>query len=146
LTYILLNVSLNKNKEFAINSKKIAVIRGKKYAVSTEVQGNRGSAYCGYFGVVLLDKNDIDIGRKIQWLNDFSGIKKTIRIISKMECDSVIIIYRINTEVPVRKNCNYLITPINDINLIEVKSESKEEYDNVTNFVIPQTKVLSEEE
>ena len=142
----MLNVNLDKHKELAVNSKKIDVIKGKKYEISTDVQGITGISNCGYFGVVFLDKNEKEKSRKIQWLNDFTGVKKKIKIICKVDCDKVILIYRINSEVPVRSNCNFLITPINKINLIEIESETKDDFDTITNFVLPPTKGLSEEE
>lgn len=40
--------------------------------------GIKGKPYTGYLGVINLDKKNQEIERKIEWLNDFSGTKKTI--------------------------------------------------------------------
>ena len=98
----LLEINLDRDKNFGNSSETFSISSGNKYTASTEVQGIEGEPFSGYFGVIIFDNQKEEIDRKIKWLNDFSGNKKTIKLIFKApdNADSLQIIYRINEEVP----------------------------------------------
>jgi len=67
-------VILDYDRDFSINSEIISVSAGKNYEISTEVVGINGDPFCGFFGIIILDKNNKEIDRKVRWLNDFSQV------------------------------------------------------------------------
>lgn len=71
-------VKLTKTESFISQSDIFPCKIGKIYSITCEVIGIKGKPYTGYLGVINLDKKNQEIERKIEWLNDFSGTKKTI--------------------------------------------------------------------
>jgi len=142
------NVKLNEFKDIAYNSDKKTIISGKKYGTSTEVIGLKGKPYSAYFGIAILDKNENEISRKIQWLNDFSGTKKQIKVVFTAPEDSASarIIYRINNETPVNSDCSYSLLPLDKVSFSEVESTRTENFDVPDNFQYPKSRELSQEE
>lgn len=142
----MISVVLKENESFDDSQSTIKVIENKKYIIKTEVSGFYGKPYSAYFGVILYE-NEKQIGRRIKWLNDFSGNKKKYEIIfiTPTKCNSLRFIYRINKETPLQSKCSYEILPINKITL-EENSDLKENYDLPTKYHLPRLKELSFEE
>jgi len=136
---------LNDNEELVINSPKKSVKTGKIYKSSIQAKGLQGEIFSACFGVVFLDNDGIEISRKIQWLNDFNNIEKTIEIIFKAISEDIVFIYRINNETPRKSNYKIEITPVDEIKISEV-TDVKESYDGVGKSIIPRLKELSTEE
>jgi len=122
------------------------VKKGKKYSVNTKVQGIKGQKYCAYFGIISLDQDNKETERKIQWLNDFSGDEKKVNIIFKAPTDKIIIIYRINSETPLKGTCKFRILPLENVTVEEVSQELEEKFDSLNNFTVPRPKELTAEE
>ena len=139
-------IDLNDNDEIATNSSKKNVKIGKKYKATIQVKGLQGEIFSAYFGVVFLDHNGKEISRKIQWLNDFNNIEKTIEIIFKALSENTLLIYRINNETPRKSNCKMEITPVDEIEVSEVTDNVEESYDGTGKSIIPRPKELSSEE
>ena len=114
--------------------------------MSTEITGYKGKPHTAYFGIVVLDNDGKEIDRKIQWLNDFSGIRKKIRIVLKSPSQKAIIIYRINAESPIKSDCHYELQSLDEISINEVDSSTDELFDSVNNFIVPKKNPLSDEE
>jgi len=114
------------------NSNPIVVSEGQIYEVSTNVMGKIGEPYSAYFGVIFLDNNGIEKSRRIKWLNDFSGEKKSVKIIFKALTKKILLIYRINTETPISSECDFDLEPID--NLIVSGCDSQESFDDVTDY------------
>ncbi len=144
----LVEVNLPRDKIRADVSPKKRIIQGKKYEVVTKVVGKIGEEYSGYFGVVILDQNEREITRKIQWLNDFSGTKKQIKVIFAAPEDGVSarIIYRINNETPVNSDCSYSLLPIEKVIFSEIDSSRPENFETPSDFRLQRSKELSPEE
>ena len=120
----MLEISVTSKEKF-ISSNKITVESNKKYLISIKSTGIFGEQYCAYFGVVMFDEKDNEISRRIQWLNDFSGeeqIYKLVFTISK-NVKYIKVIYRINEEVPIKSDCRYRLTPLEEIRFIETNEE-----------------------
>jgi len=73
--YMMLEIELEPHEKFVKGMTKY-LEKGKKYQVSTEVEGIEGIPFSGFFGVLIVDKNNNVVDRKIRWLNDFSSTKK----------------------------------------------------------------------
>ncbi len=144
----LTEIKLGKEDKFVENSRKFQITSGKKYTISTRVKGTKGEQFCGYFGVVILNKNGREITRRISWLNDFSGKKNIVKVIfeAPQESSEAVCIYRLNYEVPVKSSCQYYLVPINQISWKESADELKENYCLTSDYSIPKLKELSHEE
>jgi len=116
--------------------------------VETQVQGIKGKPFCGYFGVIIFNKENQEIERKIQWLNDFSGNKRKIKIVFKApsKSDHLLICYRINDEVPIKSQCKYSLGPPEKAKFKEAQANMKENYESVENYSLPRGKELSSSE
>ena len=144
----MLDINLEPDKTYTSSSKIIDLVSGKKYYVSSFVQGFKGEPFCGYFGVIIFNKKNKEIDRKIQWLNDFSGDKKKIEIVFKASPDSdhLIICYRINEEVPIKSNCKYSLDPPEKANFEEAEIHLEDRFESVENYSLPRGKELSNSE
>jgi len=116
--------------------------------VETQVQGIKGKPFGGYFGVIIFNNDNQEIERKIQWLNDFSGVKKKIKIIFKAppDSDQLIICYRINEEVPIKSHCKYLLDSPEKAKFEEAEINMEESFESVENYSLPRGKELSNSE
>jgi len=138
---------LEPNENCGYSAKEIPVEENKKYSISTEVVGFLGEAYSGYFGIVLFDFAKKSLGRRIRWLNDFSGVKKhqTIIFQTPKGCKSIKPIYRINIETPIKSKCRYQIQELNELKIREEDSSKKEDYELSSHYVLPKLEELSQE-
>jgi len=120
----------------------------KKYIVTTKVIGFKGHLYSGYFGIILLDKNNMALARRIRWLNDFSGKEKKYEIVFKTpsECTSISLIYRINNETPIKSLCHYIILPPEETSIKETDDDADEIYELSWQYDLPRFKDLPSEE
>jgi len=137
-------ITLNKDKSLIKNSDPEKIDKDQMYKISAKVIGKSGKPFCGYIGIVFLE-NNIEIERKINWLNDFSGQTKTHQVVFKAITSEAMIIYRINNETPIKTECNFKLTPIKDIT-IERTTDTQEKYDKIEDYTIPRPRELSEEE
>ena len=137
-------IILSEYKSLSKNSTPKKLDIDQMYKMSIKVIGKSGKPFCGYAGIVFLE-NDTEIQRKICWFNDFSGQTKTHQIIFKAITSKVILIYRINNETPIKTECNFEVTTINDI-IIEKTIDTKEKFDKIEDYIIPRPKELSIEE
>jgi len=143
----MISIKLDENQSHTDQISKIPVDANKIFIASTEVCGYYGIPYSGYFGIIMYD-DDKQLGRRIKWLNDFSGKKKKYEIIFKTlpNCNQIRFIYRINNEVPIFSKCSYDILPIEQIKFEEGNITLKEDFELVKQYVIPRLKELSQEE
>ncbi len=127
----MLDVVVSADKEYTVGGEITSVSPGKKYVASSQVAGITGKPYSALFGITLFDKNNQIIERRIQWLNDFSGAKKTYNIVFVVpdDCVSLRAIYRINNETARKSFCHFKLLPIEDIHIIEADSYMAENYD-----------------
>jgi len=125
-------VQLTDKDEFVWNSRNFNVIPHKKYKTSIIMKGEYETPYSGYFGMVMLDENNIEITRKIQWLNDFSGKENELQIIceSAPKTKQIVIIIRINKETSKKSQCKIGFSELENINIEEVNQNVKEDFDN----------------
>jgi len=144
----MIEIKLNSDQQYTGASNTIKIQSGKKYKVITEVQGFEGKQFCGYFSAIIFNKNNKEIGRKIQWLNDFSGNKKTIEIIfeTPVDSESIQICYRINNETPINAKCSFKLLEPNQVKISEVDPNTPDNFDFPGNFILPKPKELSVEE
>lgn len=75
-------------------------------------------------------------------LNDFSNTKKKFSLIFEAKTENVILIYRINSETPIRSACEFILLPIDKVNFTETESNI-EDYDDVNDFVATRTSELT---
>ena len=136
-----LEISLSDDQNYTGSSSKITVIANKKYIVSTEVTGFTGKPFSAYFGVILMDKNNNALGRRIKWLNDFSGNKKKYSIVFQAleSSDYLLIIYRINSETKVKSSCRYTILSPIEVNVLEASVDAEESYELPSQYTLPKT-------
>ena len=78
-----LDLDIKKDESYDSISEKIDLLPEKVYSVQTTTTGHKGISYCSYFGVILFDKNNKEIIRRIKWLNDFSGERRTHSVVFK---------------------------------------------------------------
>lgn len=144
----MMEIKLNSGQEYVGTSNPVKIQSGKKYGVITEVQGFEGEEFCGYFCVIISNKNKKEFGRKIQWLNDFSGNKKTVEIIfeAPLGTESIQACYRINNETPVNSKCSFKLLDPNQVNISEVDINTPDNFDFPGNFTLPKAKELTIEE
>lgn len=135
----MLDVALSTDAEYFDRTNLLPIEPNKKYIVSTEVAGIIGELRCAFFGVSLFDKKNVFLGRRVQWLNDFTGMMKKYNVIFKTPDDAVTlrIIYRINTEAPNRSFCEYKLLPLEQIKLLPADPKSEESYDAIENVDMP---------
>jgi len=140
-------LSLEPNENCSYSAEEIPVKENKKYSISAEVVSFQGEAYSGYFGIVLYDFAKKPLGRRIKWLNDFSGVKKyqTILFQTPKGCESIRPIYRINIETPIKSKCRYQIQELNELKIREEDSNKKEDYELPSHYVLPKLAELSQE-
>jgi len=138
-----INVELEEDQKYSVESNPFTVKKEKKYSATTEVTGIKGNPYTGYFAVIFLDENMKEIERKIHWLNDFSGIKKNIRIIFKVSCSNILLAYRINSETDILSKCKYALLPIQESSLEVVSSSTKEFFHSLHEYSLPRKKELT---
>ncbi len=148
-----LEINLHPEDKFKKNSEEIPITAGKKYQITAEVIGLKGNPYSAYFAVIILNSKNQELTRKIQWLNDFSGSKKSVHIVfaSPKNSDHAIVGYRINNEVPILSSCKYHLQPIDELSLLETDSQEKENFTlqenyNLNGISVPRPKELSEEQ
>ena len=139
-------LTLDSKKGYSVNSKTFSVLPQKKYKISIQVKGIKGEPYAAYFGVVFLDENGKEKDRKIRWLNDFSKITKKEKIIFKATTNNIIIIYRINNEVPIQANCEFEIMAIEDVLIEEIDASTPENYNEISKYVLPREEELTEQQ
>jgi len=139
-----LELKLKPEKKFSEFSNKLKIIPGKKYQTKTRVAKILGLSYSGYFGVIIFNKADMEIARRICWLNHSSKNKKTIKIIflAPKNSEYLRIVYRINDEVPVRSFCKYKLIPIDRCTLSEVDLKVRENFSLLENYQIPSSIIL----
>jgi len=143
-----LEINLNSNQSYSESSEKIKIIPEKKYRIKTEIQGINGEAFCGYFCIIILDKNEKEISRKIQWLNDFSGNKNELEIIFQAPANSknILVCYRINVETPLKSECHCKVLSPEKIQVSQVDLKTPEDFDSPENYVLPKVRELTPEE
>jgi hypothetical protein len=138
-------IKVSKNEYFTHDSKKTPINSNEFHSVSAGVKGITGLPYSGYFGIILLNSNNIEIGRKIRWITDFNGNEKQYQIIFSptKETKSIILGYRFNIETPVRSD---LEIEVDDLSLISpvISSEKTEKFDEITKYEIPTLPPLME--
>ena len=141
----MLDIACSPYRNYTGDSQKHKVSPNKKYSIKTDVIGIAGMPYSGYFGVILLNSNDQQVDRKVQWLNDFSGAKKEYSIVltTPNECDTMQFIYRINAETPVKSTCQYIVLPPEKVTFSEVDGNVSEHHDSPNNFILPRVEELS---
>jgi hypothetical protein len=113
----------------------------QKFRVETEFTGLAGAPFSAYFGVIELDENNVEVNRKIQWLNDFSGTRSKIQLIFASTTKTIRIIYRINKETPRISDYRCKILPIEQVRIERVESSFSEDYDMVQNFTLSYRKL-----
>jgi len=112
-------VKSSKLRPYVSQSQIISCEPGKIYQISADVIGIKGTPFCGCLGVIALNKQELEIERKIQWLNDFSGKTKRVTLFFKAPTNKIVIMYRINQETPEKSDCEFKITPIHKISISE---------------------------
>ena len=139
--------SLSKSEIFTSDSKQFEIQTNRFYSIDTLVKGISGLPYSGYFAAIMLDFKKREIGRRIKWITDFSGIEKTyqIKFQPKPETKYIILSYRFNIETPVRSELKIELKDLSSISIIP-NSENVEEYDKFTEFKVPSFSPLSEQE
>jgi len=139
-------VQKNEKQNYSVSSPKISIIPKKKYKVTTEYAGIQGKPYCAYFGVIIFDKNKKEIARLIKWMNDFSGIRQEENLVFKALDNAAYldIVYRINSEVPLKTSIEFMLLPISKIS-VKWETSLKENYSIPEQFLHPETDELNEE-
>jgi len=141
-----MDVNLSFNQHFAENFHIIKGTPNQKYKLTAEITGIKGIKYSAYIGIVILDENDKELTRKIQWLNDFSNkkYKKSIIFSFPPKGKKFVCILRANKETPTRSDCHF---KINFDKPSKVPEDTKEDFDLTKNFKIPlfQNLTLDEE-
>lgn len=138
------DIKLSSTESFTPSSEKIKVVPNEEYFVSVESIGFEGNPYSAYFGVLFFDKEDKEIQRITEWLNDFSGFKKEnfINFVVPPFCSSVLLIYRINKETAKQSKCHFKLLPLEMANIFpRLLSDSKKEL-----YPISEIKQLTNEE
>ena len=107
----MMNVNLSFKQHFAENFHIIKGTPNQKYKFTAEIIGIKGIKFSAYVGIVILDENDKELSRKIQWLNDFSNNKyeKSIIFSFPPEGKRFVCILRANKETPTRSDCHFKI-------------------------------------
>ncbi len=84
----------------SLTSHSYTVKHGKFYRTSCKIVGIEGESYCAYLGIVFLDENDKELGRRIRWINDFESVKKEYSIECKTDprAKTARIIFRANRD------------------------------------------------
>lgn len=138
------DITCSQSKSYSGDSDNHPVLPNKKYAITTRVTGISGKKYSGYFGVILYNSSIQQIDRKIQWLNDFSGLEKQYSIVltTPNDCTGVQFVYRLNTETPVKSACQFIVLPEDKIAISEASPDAAENYDNPNNFILPRVEEL----
>ena len=123
-------IQLTEKDEFVWDSKNFIVNPIEKYKTTVIMKGEYGILYSGYFGVVMLDENNIEITRKIQWLNDFSGKEIELQIIceSVPKTKSMVVIIRINKKTSKKSEFKIGFSKLENINIEEVNENTKEDF------------------
>ena len=127
----MLSVALSKTEELLLNGEPRNVAPMQKYRVETEFVGLAGAPFSAYFGVIELSENNVEVGRKIQWLNDFSGTRRKIQLVFASSTKTICIIYRINKETPRIADYKCEILPIEQVRIEAVDSSLSEDFDTV---------------
>jgi len=142
------DINLKSDQNYSGSAQIIKTSPNKKLKISVPIVGIEGKPYSAYFCVILFDKNNIGMGRRIRWLNDFSGEEKNYEIIFKTpsNCTSIKFVYRINNETPVKDSCHYIIVPPEKILLQEVNDSIEEKYESPLDYILPRPKELSSEQ
>jgi len=144
----MINVNLSKSESFSETSTEISIVQNEKYQIQTQVKGIKGKEFCGYFGAVILDKNEREIGRRISWLNNFSNEIQDIKLIFEIpkEGKSIKIIYRINNETPINFECKYSLLELNKVKISKVDLNVEESFKQPSDFSVKKHRDLNIEE
>lgn len=142
----LIDAEIDSNSEYYLNSEMLPTSNGMKYKAVTNVIGFKGEPFSAFFGIIEFDENNKEIGRKIRWLNDFSGKEKEVPIVFTAKTNHVMIIYRINKETPITSQCKYSLLPIEKISLDKVDEKNPENYDSIYDYSVPLQKELTPKE
>ena len=128
-------MKINETDKFSENSELIEIFPNKKYRTSSVIKGVKGQIFCGYFGAIILNSDQIEIDRKIRWINDFSSLSLEYLLIFLAPRDAkyVRLCYRINEEVPYRSCFECELKPLKQINL-EVSDENTEVFETTESF------------
>jgi len=143
-----MDIKLTEDKYYTDSSDKISIKPNRKYEVSTVIVGLEGKPYCAYFGVTLFDKKKNQLGRRIRWINDFSGKIRHYSFVfqTPKSSDSLQIMYRINKETPFSSSCNLKIPRPKEIKCVEIDDKIPENYENPSQYVLPKSKDLSKKQ
>jgi len=141
------NVILESIKSYSKSSSLKIVKPNQTYLAKAIIKGISGKSYSAYFGVILFNKNQKAIARRIRWLNDFSGNEHNYEIIFKTpnDCVGIKFIYRINNQTPIKSDSHYITTILNKIDLVEV-FDVDEDFELAWQFDVPRIKSLNENE
>ena len=138
------NIVVSKNNSFGLESNPINVEPSTQYQLTIDTVGKKGEPYSGYFAVILLNADNIEIKRHIRWFTDFSGSSKSYRIVFSSTSDSskVIVCYRINSETPVKSDFEIELQDMASLELRQTHDQS-EDFDNIEKYEIPQLPFLN---
>jgi len=137
---------VSKVESFSVDSDRLSIEGNKKYKITANVVGIQGAPFCAYFTAIIIDDRNREIGRKIRWINDFSGNQKNYDLIftTKPKAKLLILGYRLNLETPVKSDLQIQIQDPSSLTLQD--SDDAEVFDDITKYEVPSLQPLTTEE
>jgi len=130
-------ITISADKSYSDFSDVIEVEPGKNYVVTTEVIGNSGEKQSAYFAVEFVFDSKHYFQRKIEWLNDFSGKKNSVRVYFTAMTDKIKYGYSINEKTHNKSDCVFEILELEQISINEIQEKEKESETYQEEFVQP---------
>jgi len=97
---VFLEYTLQGRERLRVSSKPFQISNSKTYVANFEVIGDNVPDYSSYFVIHFLDKNNVEVGKKIKWLIKLSAQPRKFELIFKpiLESSSIILGFTINDE------------------------------------------------
>jgi len=118
---------------------------GKKYVVTTEYEGLEGKPFCAYIGVIFRWGKGFN-EKRIEWLNDFSGSKKHVKLTFIARTEKATLIYNINNQTHKKSKCKFNLLPLESVSIMETNQNELQELPESECYVAQKLPELSPEE
>lgn len=119
-----LEYNLQIRERLRVNSRQIPIKNSQTYIINFEVIGQDVPDYCSYFVIHFLDKNNVEVTKKIRWLTKLSDEPKKFELIFRPSSETSFLVFgfRINDENTFTSNQKIFLkfTNPNNISLKEI--------------------------
>jgi SAM-dependent methyltransferase len=123
---LFIDIALAPPSEFRMASAAVPVQVDATCACAATIVGRRGAVGSGYLALIFLDADGQELGRRVRWIDDFSGEPKTYVVSARPFAGamSVLAAYRVNTELPPEQSSAVITLALQSLESVSVVQTS----------------------